>query len=116
MWATLSGLLRTPLPVISVLGLRWASADSIPATLLPRAEILDGMAVAAVLNGAVGVGSATAAVVSTRRAPKINARIGAYRIASLAEAPTLFELSLFSPARASLASKIAHLETRRVAA
>jgi hypothetical protein len=116
MWATLSGLLRAPLPVISVLGLRWASADSIPATLWPRAEILNGVAVAAVLNGAVGVGSATTAVVSTRNAPRTSARIGAYRFASLAEAPTLFELGLFSPARASLASKISHLETRRVAA
>ena len=68
-----------------------------PATLWPGAEILDGVAVAAVLNGAVGVGSATAAVVSTRNAPRTCARISAHRIAGLAEAPTLFELGLFSP-------------------
>jgi hypothetical protein len=51
-----------------------------------------------VLNGAVGVGSATAAVVSTRNAARTSARIGAYQISGLAEAPTLFELGLFCSA------------------
>jgi hypothetical protein len=102
---------RFPLP-----GLRWASANFSPATLWPGAEILGGVAVAAVLNGAVGVGFATSAVVSTRNAPRTSARVGAYRIAGLTEAPIPFELGPFSPAKASLASKISRLEKIRLAA
>jgi len=72
-------------------------ANSIPAALWPRAEILGGLAVAAVLNdNVVGVGSATAAVVGTRGDPRASARINAHRIVGLAGAPTLFELCLFS--------------------
>jgi hypothetical protein len=76
-----------------------------PATLWPRAERLDGMAAAAAPNGAVGVGPATAASVSTRNAPRTSATIHAVRIAGLAEAPTLFELRLFCPARSAFGKR-----------
>ena len=63
-----SGLSRAPLPMIFP---SQASANSMSATLWLRAERLDGVAVDAVLSDSAGVGSATAAVVST--SPPLNA-------------------------------------------
>jgi hypothetical protein len=81
-----SGLWCTPLSMIPLSsGLLETSANTMSATLWLRAERLDGVAVDTVLSGAVGVGPATAAVVSTRAAPRTGARISAYRIADLAE-------------------------------
>jgi len=75
------------------------------ATLWLRAERLDGVAVDAVFSDSVGVGSATAAVVSTSDAPRISARIGAVRIADLAETPTLVEQGLFCSARSAFGKR-----------
>jgi hypothetical protein len=107
-----SGLSRAPLPMIFP---SQASANSMSATLWLRAERLDGVAADAVLSDSVGVGSATAAVVSTSDAPRISARIGAVRIADLAETPTLVEQGLFCSARSAFGkrNRTPKYETRR---
>jgi len=100
----------TPRPMFS---LSQASVNSAPTTLLLRAEWLYGVAVAAVLSDAVGVGSATAAVVSTSGAP----RISAVRIADPAGAPTLFvRIGPILPRRERLWQEKSHTKTRQFAA
>ena len=56
-----------------------------------------------------------AAVVSTSDAPRISARIGAVRIADLAETPTLVEQGLFCSARSAFGkrNRTPKYETRR---
>jgi hypothetical protein len=97
-----SGLSRARLPMIfPSSGLRKFRVGHVVA----ESGRLDGVAVDAVLSDSVGVGSATAAVVSTSDAPRISARIGAVRIADLAETPNLVEQGLFCSARSAFGKR-----------